>query len=118
MCSYKKVKGDWACENDYLLNQVLKKDFGFKGFVLSDWDGTHSTVKAALAGLDQEQPGTNYFGEGLKGAISDGQVPQSRLDDMVHRVLRSMFASGVVDNPPVPAVLDPFRGRDDAQHIA
>ena len=57
MCSYNKVNGDWACENDYLLNQVLKKDFGFKGFVLSDWEGTHSTVKAALAGLDQEQHG-------------------------------------------------------------
>ena len=57
MCSYNKVNGDWACENDYLLNQVLKKDFAFKGFVLSDWEGTHSTVKAALAGLDQEQPG-------------------------------------------------------------
>ncbi len=118
MCSYNKVNGDWACENDYLLNQVLKKDFGFKGFVLSDWEGTHSTVKAALAGLDQEQPGIVYFGDALKGAISDGQVPQSRLDDMVHRVLRSMFASGIVDHPPVPAVLDPFRGRDDAQHIA
>jgi beta-glucosidase len=118
MCSYNKVNGDWACENDYLLNQVLKKDWGFQGFVLSDWEGTHSTVKAALAGLDQEQPGIEYFGDGLKGAVSDMQVPQSRLDDMVHRILRSMFAVGVVDNPPVPAVLDPFKGRDDAQHIA
>jgi beta-glucosidase len=118
MCSYNKVNGDWACENDYLLNQVLKKDFAFKGFVLSDWNGTHSTVKAALAGLDQEQPGSDYFGDGLKKAIADGQVPQSRLDDMVHRVLRSMFAAGVIDNPPVHTVLDPFQGRDDAQHIA
>jgi beta-glucosidase len=118
MCSYNKVNGDWACENDYLLNQVLKKDFAFKGFVLSDWEGTHSTVKAALAGLDQEQPGSDYFGDGLKKAIADGQVPQSRLDDMAHRVLRSMFAAGIVDNPPVPTVLDPFQGRDDAQHIA
>jgi beta-glucosidase len=117
MCSYNKVDGDWACENDYLLNQVLKKDFGFKGFVLSDWEGTHSTVKAALAGLDQEQPGLPYFGDELKKAIADGQVPQARLDDMVHRILRSMFAAGVVDHPPVHAVLDPFKGRDDAQHI-
>ncbi len=52
MCSYNRVNGDYACENDFLLNQVLKKDWGFKGFVLSDWGGTHSTVKAALAGLD------------------------------------------------------------------
>ena len=57
MCSYNKLNGDWACENDYLLNQLLKKTWGFKGFVLSDWGGTHTTAKAALAGLDNEQPG-------------------------------------------------------------
>lgn len=118
MCSYNKVDGDYACENDYLLNQVLKKDWGFKGWVMSDWEATHSTVKAALNGLDQEQPGGQYFNEALAKAVKAGKVPQARLDDMVHRVLRSMFASGVVDNPPVPSVPDPFRGRDDAQHIA
>ncbi len=118
MCAYNKVNGDYSCENDYLLNQVLKQDFDFKGFVLSDWDGTHSTIKAALAGLDMEQPGYGYFGAPLKDAIQKGQVPTTRLDDMVHRILRSMFAAGVIDNPPVRRVVDPFRGRDDAQHIA
>ncbi len=49
MCSYNLVEGDYACENDYLLNQVLKKDFKFKGWVVSDWGATHSTVKSALA---------------------------------------------------------------------
>src|SRR6202167_2171516 len=124
MCSYNRdtitpLGGtDWSCENDYLLNQVLKKDFDFKGFVLSDWGGTHSAAKAALAGLDQEQPGSQYFGDPLKQAVQSNQVPMSRLDDAVHRVLRSMFANGVVDNPPVTQVPDPFRGRDDAEHIA
>jgi beta-glucosidase len=124
MCSYNKDTitppggTDWSCENDYLLNQVLKKDFDFKGFVVSDWGGTHSTVHAALAGLDQEQPGSQYFGDPLKQAVQGGQVPMSRLDDAVHRVLRSMFATGVIDNPPVTQVPDPFRGRDDAEHIA
>lgn len=119
MCSYNLVNNDYACENDYLLNQVLKKDFGFKGFVLSDWGGTHSSIKAALNGLDQEMPGDDgYFDTQLKKAVEDGQVPQSRLDDMVHRILRGMFAAGVVDNPPVRTVVDPFKGRDDAQHIA
>jgi beta-glucosidase len=117
MCSYNRINGDYACENDYTLNKVLKGDWGFKGWVLSDWEGTHSTVKAALNGLDQEQPGSDFFGSALKKAIADGQVPQARLDDMVHRILRSMFAAGVVDHPPVDAVVDPFRGRDDAQHI-
>ena len=57
MCSYNKVNGDWACENSYLLTDVLKKAWGFKGFVLSDWGGTHTTAKAAIAGLDNEEPG-------------------------------------------------------------
>jgi beta-glucosidase len=118
MCAYNKINGDYSCENDYTLNQVLKKEFGFKGFVLSDWEGTHSTVKAALAGLDQEQPGDGYFGAPLKAAVEKGDVPMSRLDDMVHRILRSMFAAGVIDNPPVRRVVDPFRGRDESQHIA
>ena len=118
MCSYNLVEGSYACENDYLLNQVLKKDFKFKGWVLSDWGATHSTVKSALNGLDQEMPGDdNYFNAPLKKAIEDGQVPTARLDDMVHRILRSMFAAGVIDDPPVRTVVDPFRGRDDAQHI-
>jgi beta-glucosidase len=119
MCAYNHVNGDYACENDFTLNQVLKHDWGFRGFVLSDWGGTHSTVKAALAGLDQDQPGDdNFFSEPLKQAVLSGQVPQARLDDMVHRIVRSMFAAGVIDQPPMPrSVVDPFRGRDDAQKI-
>jgi beta-glucosidase len=119
MCSYNRFNGDYACENDYLLNQVLKRDFGFKGWVMSDWGGTHSTAKAANAGLDMEMPGTNFFGDGLKKAIADGQVPMARLDDMVHRILRSMFAVGVIDNPPDPRfVVNPFQGFEDARKIA
>jgi len=125
MCSYNKdtitppeTTPDWSCENDYLLNQVLKKDFDFKGFVLSDWGGTHSTEHAFTAGLDQEQPGSKYFGDPLKQAVQSGKVPQSRLNDAVHRVLRSMFADGVIDNPPQFEETDPFKGRDDAEHIA
>jgi beta-glucosidase len=119
MCSYNKLNGDYACENDFLLNQLLKKDLAFKGWVLSDWGGTHSTVKAVLNGLDMEQPGYGYLGDPLKKAIQDGQIPQARLDDMVHRILRSMFASGVIDNPTMPRrVVDPFRGRDDSRQIA
>jgi beta-glucosidase len=119
MCAYNKVMGDWACENDWLLNQVLKGAWHFPGFVVSDWDGTHSTDKAAMAGLDVQMPGEEYFGEALKRAVTSGRVPKQRLDDMVHRLLRSMFSAGVVDHPATPrSVIDPFRGREDAQHIA
>ena len=119
MCAYNRVNSVYSCENDWLLNQVLKKDFHFKGWVLSDWGGTHSTVKAALAGLDQEMPGDEYFGESLKKDVQDGTVPMSRLDDMDHRILRSMFAAGVIDYPVDPrSVVNPFEGRRDAEHIA
>jgi beta-glucosidase len=120
MCSYNRINSDYACENDYTLNQVLKRDWDFKGFVLSDWGGTHSTVKAALAGLDMDQPGDDdFFSDPLKQAVLSGKVPESRLNDAVHRIVRSMFAVGVIDNPPMPRrVVDPFRGRDDAQKIA
>jgi beta-glucosidase len=119
MCSYNKVNGDWACENDWLLNHVLKGAWHFPGFVVSDWDGTHSTEKAAMAGLDMQMPGDEYFGAALKEAVTSGRVPLQRLDDMVHRLLRSMFAAGVIDHPPSPrSVVDPFRGREDAQRIA
>jgi beta-glucosidase len=118
MCSYNKVNGDYACENDYLLNQVLKKEWGFQGWVLSDWGGTHSTTKAAMNGLDQEMPGETFFAAPLKKAVESGEVPEARLNDMVHRILRSMFACGVIDNPPVRSVVDPFQGLEDAQHIA
>lgn len=118
MCSYNKVNGDWACENDYLLNHVLKQSWGFKGWVLSDWGGTHSTQKAALAGLDQEQPGNTYFGEALKQAVQNGSVPAARLDDMVLRILRTEFASGIVDVRTTPQVVDVFGGLEVAEQAA
>jgi beta-glucosidase len=122
MCSYNKVNGDWACENDYLLNQLLKKTWGFKGVVVSDWNATHSTVKAALAGLDCEQPGAPNerarFGDALKKAVEAGEVPMSRIDDMVHRIVRTAFAFGVVDDPPLGRVVDPFKGAESAQKVA
>src|SRR5207247_5450822 len=106
MGSYNRINGDYACENSYTLTEVLKKAWGFKGWVLSDWGGTHSNVKAALAGLDQEMPGGRFFGDALKQAVESGEVPLARLNDMVHRILRTEFAGGVVDNPPGPTVAD------------
>ncbi|PWU08529.1 MAG: glycosyl hydrolase [Terriglobia bacterium] len=118
MCSYNLINGDYGCENDYTLNQVLKKAWGFPGFVISDWFATHSAEKAARAGLDMEQPGDRYFGTALKEAIQNRDVPTSRLDDMVRRILRSEFATGIVDNPPARKVPDVIGGMEVAQTIA
>jgi beta-glucosidase len=117
MCSYNRVNGDYACENKWLLTDVLKKDWNFKGFVLSDWGGTHSTEKASAAGLDHEEPGELFYGPALKSAVEAGKVSQAELDDHVHRILRSMFASGVIDDPPRKSVVDVMGGLGVAQAI-
>jgi beta-glucosidase len=102
MCSYNRVNGVYGCENSYLLNDVLKADWGFKGWVMSDWGATHSTA-AANAGLDQQSgipfDVSDYFGGPLKEAVLNGWVPQARLDDMARRILYAMFEHGVVDHP-------------------
>jgi beta-glucosidase len=106
MCSYNRVAGDYACENSYLLSDVLKKDWNFKGFVVSDWQATHSTAKASAAGLDHEEPGEIFYGAAMKNAVLSGKVPMAQVDDHVRRILRSMFASGVIDDPPQKSVID------------
>ena len=117
MCAYNRINGDFACENSYTLTDVLKKDWGFKGFVMSDWGGTHSTEKASAAGLDQEQPMADFFGAKLKDAVAAGRVPMSEIDDHARRVLYAEFLSGVVDNPPQTSVVDVVKGLEVAQHV-
>src|SRR5271170_8053571 len=117
MCSYNRVNGDFACENKYLLTDVLKKDWKFPGFVVSDWGGTHSTEKASAAGLDNEQPGEFFYGDKYKEAVQAGRIPMAELDDHVRRILRSMFAAGVVDYPRERYVLNPFTGLETARKI-
>src|SRR6202162_4747402 len=118
MCSYNRVNGDYACENKYLLTDVLKKDWNFMGFVLTDWQGAHSMAKSSAAGLDHEEPGWIFFGDDLKKAVESGKVPAAEVDDHVHRILRSMFATGVIDAPPQQGVVDVEGGLEVAQKIA
>ena len=117
MCSYNRINGDFGCENSYLLRDVLKKDWGFKGFVISDWNGTHSTEKASAAGLDQEQPMAQFFGASLRDAVNAGKVPLSEIDDHARRVLYAEFVSGVVDDPPQTSVVDVEKGLEVAQRL-
>jgi beta-glucosidase len=117
MCSYNRVNGDYACENKYLLTDLLKKDWNFKGFVLSDWGGTHSVEKASAAGLDHEQPGEIFYGKDFKAAVESGKISAAELDDHVHRILRAMFATGVIDDPPRKSVVDVLGGMEIARKI-
>lgn len=120
MCSYNRINGTYGCEHDYLMNEVLKQEWKFPGFVMSDWGGVHSGSKAALAGLDQQSAGevfdkAVYFDEPLRLAVAGGTVPQARLNDMVARILRTMFAHGNFDLPPQHVPIDDEAGFAAAQ---
>jgi beta-glucosidase len=117
MCSYNAVNGAYGCENPWLLTQVLRKEWGFQGFVISDWGATHSTVAASTAGLDQEQPLDTFYGAKLKEAVERGQVSMAELDKHVLHVLTAEFASGIVDTHLRRNVVDPFRGAEVARRI-
>ena len=122
MCAYNRINSVYACENDWLLNQVLKDDWHYKGFVMSDWGAAHSAAKSALAGLDQESAGESfdkevYFDKPLRAAVASGDVPQARIDDMARRILRSLFAAGVIDHPAKPAPIDFEADRKVAQRV-
>jgi beta-glucosidase len=110
MCAYNRVNGVYSCQNSWLLERVLKGSWGYRGFVMSDWGGTHSTVAAANAGLDQESgypfDRAPYFAAPLREAVIKDEVPQARLDDMAGRILYSMFAHGVFDHPVRPGPID------------
>jgi beta-glucosidase len=101
MCSYSTVNGTYACQNPYLLSTVLRSQFGFAGFVTSDWGGTHATAASANAGLDMDMPGNDgFYGSALSGAVSSGSVTTATLNSLVSPVLSEMFAFGLFDKPP------------------
>ena len=118
MCSYNLINGDYACQNKWLLTDLLKRDWHFKGFVISDWGATHSTVETSAAGLDHEEPLGHLFGDKFKAALQAGQVTASQLDDHVRRMLRSEFAAGIVDHPLEKSAIDVEAGLETSRAIA
>jgi beta-glucosidase len=121
MCAYDRVNGDYACGNDWLLNRVLKGDWKYPGWVMSDWGAVHD-VDYALKGLDQESgeqiDSQVFFDEPLKRAVAADAVPQARVSDMVRRVLRSMFAVGVFDAPDARGPIDFDAHARNVQQVA
>src|ERR1700722_2712559 len=109
MCSYNQVNGSYACQNSQTLSDTLDDVMNFKGFVMSDWGATHSTVPSVDAGLDMNMPGgafgTDYYSaSALQAALTAGQITQAQIDNMVYCILRSMFAVGIFDRTyPTPA---------------
>src|SRR5436190_10372276 len=101
MGAYNKINGTFCCENPHVLTEILRRQLGFAGWVVSDFQATHSTVEAANAGLDVELdvPPAKFFGNRLLEAIQEGKVSLATIDDKVRRILRSMFAFGLFDSP-------------------
>ena len=118
MCAYNKVNGIYACENSHLLNDILKSEWGFKGWVMSDWGATHSTMQAANAGLDQEFWEERYFAGALKAAVEKSEVPEKRIDDMARRILRGLAAIGALDRAETVQPVDAAAGLAVAQRVA
>ena len=93
--AFSRINTTWSCANDAGLNQWLKGDLGFDGFVVSDWGAQHGTADFALGGLDMEQEwvqDAEYYGDTLTAYVANGTIPMARLDDMARRVLLPMYA--------------------------
>lgn len=102
MAAYNKVNGEWCSENDHLLRDILKGDWGYDGFVMSDWVfGMHSTVGALNAGLDLEMPFTFFYSKlAIKWGLLFGTISQDTIDDAVRRILRAKIRYGLLDEQP------------------
>lgn len=118
MGAYNKVNGFYCCENPELLDQILKRDWGFKGFVTSDFGAVHSTVPSAMAGLDLEMPTGKYFGKDLEAAVKSGQVPMSVIDDKLIRRFRTMMDFGLFDHPTESRPISAQEDGAEARRIA
>lgn len=103
MSSYNKVNGYHSSANWYLLTDILKKGWGWDGVVMSDWGGVHDTAGVVNAGNDLEMPGPGYLSsDHLVSALEEGGLSQAAVDDSVHRVLRALIRTGVLDTPHIP----------------
>lgn len=107
MCSYNQINNSYACANSKMLNNILKDELGFQGFVMTDWQAQHAGVSTAVAGLDMTMPGDTVFNSGLSFwgtnltlAVLNGTVPEWRLDDMAMRIMSAYFKVGLTLNEP------------------
>jgi beta-glucosidase len=125
MCSYNLLNGTYACENDKVMNDIIKREYGFQGFIMSDWSAQHSTI-SAVTGLDMSMPGditfdsgTSWWGPNLTAFVENGTIPESRVDDMTTRILAGWYFLGQ-DSPDYPQTsFNAFNPDDDAtnEHV-
>jgi beta-glucosidase len=109
MDAYNLVNGTYMTQNQHLNNEVLKKDWGFDGIVVSDWGATHDGVAAANGGLDLEMPSPTFMNrDTLLPALKDGRIPAATLDDKIRRILRKAIEFGFLDQPQIDASIPTY----------
>ena len=115
MPAYNKVNGNYCSENEHLLNEILRGEWGFKGFTVSDWGGTHSTMGAMLHGLNVQMTGSNYLGQPVIDSIATGALTESLVDEKVRQILRVRFA---VEAIPADVANTQMTSQPESQRIA
>ena len=115
MPAYNKVNGDYCSENEHLLNEILRGEWGFKGFTVSDWGGTHSTMGAMLHGLNVQMTGSNYLGQPVIDSIKTGALTEDLVDEKVRQILRVRYAIEAVPSDVANTVMT---SQPESQEIA
>ena len=115
MPAYNKVNGDYCSENEHLLNEILRGEWGFKGFTVSDWGGTHSTMGAMLHGLNVQMTGSNYLGQPVIDSIATGALTEAMVDEKVRQILRVRMA---VEAVPADVANTVMTSQPESQKIA
>ena len=115
MPAYNKVNGDYCSENEHLLNEILRGEWGFKGMTVSDWGGTHSTMGAMLHGLNVQMTGSNYLGKPVIDSIATGALTEAMVDEKVRQILRVRFA---VESVPADVANTVMTSQPECQQIA
>ncbi len=129
MGSYNKFRGQWATQNSYLLNDILKKEWGFKGLVMSDWNAVHSTMQALWNGCDLEMGtdlgmlpdpdyGKFFMGDTLVTLVRNGQAPEYLIDDKVRRILYVMYKTNMIDGKRIKGSFNTKEHQQTAQKVA
>ena len=115
MPAYNKVNGDYCSENEHLLNEILRGEWGFKGMTVSDWGGTHSTMGAMLHGLNVQMTGSNYLGQPVIDSIAAGKLTEEMVDEKVRQILRVRLA---VEAVPDDVANTQMTSQPESQRIA
>ena len=119
MCSFNQLNGEYACENRQLLTDILKRQLGFKGFVLTDFGAAHSTVQSLNNGLDMETGNRQFYTPAtIVAAVAVGLVTEATVDEHVHRILRTMFEHGLFEDDPAPSEISVEEHGETAREVA